>query len=598
MVKVKYLQSIIHERLTTILDEFPKIDEIHPFYADLMNVLYNKDHFKLALGQLAQCVHLVDGLGREYVKLIKYGDTLHRCKRLKVAGVGRMATLLKRQAASFAYLEEVRQHMSRLPSIDPTMRTLLLTGYPSVGKSSFMNLVTRANVDVQSWATTTKSLFVGHTDYKCHRWQVLDTPGILDRPLESRNMIEMQSVTALAYLRAAILFVVDPTESCGFRLQEQVSLFHSLVPLFTGKPIIVVLNKADLWSWESLDDEARHLIESICPNAPTGAIAAAVAASIADSSSSQVIHEGQTAIQFIVTSTVSKDGVQAVKKHACERLLASTTESEIASRSSATQLANRLRCAQPTPRDSRVREVCIPETISAARAAGVQPAKRPVEHLSRTKEALGGGAGRYAVELRDHHLLADPSWKDDVIPEIMEGHNIADFVDPDILAKVQALEEEEDRLIAEFEAAEAAAGGASAEAALIDRLYDQQYGNPNIADAKEFPRAGESFDPYVRKRRRYKTFEEEEAIPEPSAKRRQVAAHAGIVQAKARAVAELRAKGLGSADSAQDVARMQKSTTDMDGRLGRQGESDRKIVTKLPKWYFTGKRGLSDHNRR
>lgn len=33
---------------------------IHPFYADLMNVLYDKDHYKLGLGQLNQARHLID----------------------------------------------------------------------------------------------------------------------------------------------------------------------------------------------------------------------------------------------------------------------------------------------------------------------------------------------------------------------------------------------------------------------------------------------------------------------------------------------------------------------------------------------------------
>jgi nucleolar GTP-binding protein len=42
-----------------------------------------------------------------------------------------------------------------------------------VGKSSFINKITRADVDVQPYAFTTKSLFVGHTDYKYLRWQVL-----------------------------------------------------------------------------------------------------------------------------------------------------------------------------------------------------------------------------------------------------------------------------------------------------------------------------------------------------------------------------------------------------------------------------------------
>ena len=53
-----------------------------------------------------------------------------------------MCTIMKKQTASLAYLEQVRQHMSRLPSIDPTTRTLLVTGYPNVGKSSFMNSAT------------------------------------------------------------------------------------------------------------------------------------------------------------------------------------------------------------------------------------------------------------------------------------------------------------------------------------------------------------------------------------------------------------------------------------------------------------------------
>lgn len=60
MRKVKFTQQNFHDRLETILNEFPKIDDIHPFFADLLNVLYDKDHYKLALGQLSICKHLID----------------------------------------------------------------------------------------------------------------------------------------------------------------------------------------------------------------------------------------------------------------------------------------------------------------------------------------------------------------------------------------------------------------------------------------------------------------------------------------------------------------------------------------------------------
>ena len=74
--------------------------------------------------------------------------------------------------------------MMRLPAIDPNTRTIIIAGYPNVGKSSFMNRITRANVDVQPYAFTTKSLYVGHMDYKYLRWQVR-APST--RPIEWRQ---------------------------------------------------------------------------------------------------------------------------------------------------------------------------------------------------------------------------------------------------------------------------------------------------------------------------------------------------------------------------------------------------------------------------
>lgn len=136
--------------------------------------------------------------------------------------IHRMATIIRRQKDPLAYLEQVRQHISRLPAIDPNTRTLLICGYPNVGKSSFINKVTRADVDVQPYAFTTKSLFVGHLDYKYLRWQVIDTPGILDHPLEDMNTIEMQSITALAHLKSCVLYFMDLSEQCGYTIEAQV----------------------------------------------------------------------------------------------------------------------------------------------------------------------------------------------------------------------------------------------------------------------------------------------------------------------------------------------------------------------------------------
>lgn len=109
------------------------MQDLHPFYADLLNTLYNKDHYKLSLGQLNIARHLIDKVASDYTKLLKYGDSLYRCKMLKRAAMGRMATVMKKQGPPLKYLEEVRQHLSRLPTIDPNTRTLLLCGCPNAG---------------------------------------------------------------------------------------------------------------------------------------------------------------------------------------------------------------------------------------------------------------------------------------------------------------------------------------------------------------------------------------------------------------------------------------------------------------------------------
>ncbi len=238
--------------------------DIHPFYADLINVLYDRDHYKLALGQINTARQIIDNVAKDYVRLLKFGDSLFRCKQLKRAGLGRMCTVMRKQGPTLAYLEEVRKHLARLPSIDPSTRTLLVCGYPNVGKSSFMNKVTRADVEVQPYAFTTKSLFVGHMDYKYTRWQVIDTPGILDHPLEERNTIEMQSITALAHLQCTVLFFVDISGQCGYSVEQQVSLFNNIAPLFANKPLVIVATKIDAQPWETLAAEDKAKVRVPC----------------------------------------------------------------------------------------------------------------------------------------------------------------------------------------------------------------------------------------------------------------------------------------------------------------------------------------------
>ncbi|KAL2328804.1 hypothetical protein Fmac_022231 [Flemingia macrophylla] len=427
MRKVKYTQQNFHDKLSTIIDEFPRLDDIHPFYGDLLHVLYNKDHYKLALGQINTARNLIGKIAKDYVKLLKYGDSLYRCKCLKVAALGRMCTVIKRIGPSLAYLEQVRQHMARLPSIDPNTRTILICGYPNVGKSSFINKITRADVDVQPYAFTTKSLFVGHTDYKYLRYQVIDTPGILDRPFEDRNIIEMCSITALAHLRAAILFFLDISGSCGYSIAQQAALFHSIKSLFMNKPLIIVCNKTDLQPLEGISEEDNKLVKEMQAEALKTLVGQGGEPTDDDS-------------VLLTMSTLTEEGVIAVKNAACERLLNQRVEIKMKSKK-INDCLNRFHVAVPKPRDQKERPPCIPQAVLEAKAK--EAAEKEKRKTEKDLENENGGAGVYAMNLRKNYILASDEWKEDILPEIVDGHNVYDFIDPDILQRVEELEREE-----------------------------------------------------------------------------------------------------------------------------------------------------------
>lgn len=417
MRKVKFTAEGFEEKFDDILKGFPNINDIHPFYRDLMDTLYEKNHYKISLAAVSRAKSLVEQVSRDYNRLLKFGQSLFQCKQLKRAALGRMATIVKKLKDPLNYLEQVRQHLGRLPSIDPNTRTLLICGYPNVGKSSFLRCITKADVEVQPYAFTTKSLYVGHFDYKYLRFQAIDTPGILDRPTEEMNNIEMQSIYAIAHLRSCVMYFMDLSEQCGFTVEAQVKLFHSIKPLFANKSVMVVINKTDIIRPEDLDEERAKLLNSVTE---------------------------VPGVEVMTASCQLEDNVMDVRNKACEKLLASRIENKLKSQTRINNVLNKIHVAKPQARDDIERTPFIPETFKNLKKYDAEDPNR--RKLAREIESENGGAGVYNINLKDKYILDDDDWKNDIMPEILDGKNVYDFLDPEIAAKLQALEEEEERL--------------------------------------------------------------------------------------------------------------------------------------------------------
>ena len=449
MRKIKYTCLNYHEKFDSILNEFPKLNSIHPFYSDLINILYSRDHYKLALGQISTVKTTIDNITKDYIKLLKFADSLYRAKELKRIALGRMSTVVLKCHASLVYLEQVRMHLSRLPSIDPNTRTLLITGYPNVGKSSFINKISHADVEVQNYAFTTKSLYLGHFDYKYIRWQVIDTPGILDHPLDERNVIEMQAITALAHLYCSVLYFFDLSEQCGYTVEKQVNLFHSIKPLFQSKPVIVVCNKSDVRSISDLSSDELLLFDTVRN----------------DSTVSK--------LDVIEMSNHNEHGINRVIQTSCDALLAARVERKLqGSMKSVNSMINRLQVVQPQPRDKKQRDVSIPESVLQQRAEKSQHvdidtadddyrqliedrySKTAQYKTSATKQLQesSGGSGVFNYDWRIHwnNALENKLYSYDLVPEIIDGKNISDYIDPDIEQKLIELENEEELLLEQY----------------------------------------------------------------------------------------------------------------------------------------------------
>ncbi|HID47894.1 MAG TPA: NOG1 family protein [Methanothermococcus okinawensis] len=239
--KVRTAASVVADYLSNIVKKTPSLDNLNPFYREIVEILIDTDEFKKSLGAINWASQLVRKLGSNYSRRIRRAKSPQEASKIRKEFFGRVSSVLKQIYPNLACIAVAREKLKNIPTVKD-MPTVVIAGYPNVGKSSLLRRLTDAEPEVNSYPFTTKGLNIGYSQYSI---QFIDTPGILDRPIYERNDIELHAVVALNYLADAIVYVIDPTEYCGYTIDEQLNLLNEIIETF-DVPVIVAINKIDI----------------------------------------------------------------------------------------------------------------------------------------------------------------------------------------------------------------------------------------------------------------------------------------------------------------------------------------------------------------
>ena len=261
LAKITASGDIVVTALQDYVERFPRMDKVDDFFPQLIDIVIGIDRYKKALGAVNWCALKAEKLKNESLRNVRRTKDPEIIEATRRAFYGRLNSYVDRISDDLLFLQDAKNKLRKLPSIDPDVPTIVVAGFPNVGKSNLVTVMSSAEPEIAPYPFTTKGIVVGHVQDDWRKYQIVDTPGLLDREFEERNDIEKQAILALRYLTDVMVFVIDPSETCGFHRDVQEKLLATVEKNFEGVPIIVAESKSDIMK----TDDGR-----LCFSAQTG----------------------------------------------------------------------------------------------------------------------------------------------------------------------------------------------------------------------------------------------------------------------------------------------------------------------------------------
>jgi len=239
--RINSFSDTVSHTLKRYVKKFPSIDDLVPFYRELLDIEVGRDALKKSLSNIHWASDKAVSIARKEKE--RMNENNHVFVRKKV--YGRISSVVKKVDGDLKVLARARYILKTLPEMREDAVNVVVAGYPNVGKSSIIRALSTAEPEIASYPFTTKQIIVGHRAEKTRVFQFIDTPGLLDRAPEKSNEIEKKATAALSYAADVLVFVIDPSETCGYEVEKQEFLMRHLKERFSA-PMIVVEAKCDI----------------------------------------------------------------------------------------------------------------------------------------------------------------------------------------------------------------------------------------------------------------------------------------------------------------------------------------------------------------
>lgn len=249
------LKDYLNYKILELINLFPK-KNTNKFYLELLDLYIPIEKVFEAKRRLIFIRKKINEFYRDYKLKVKVYKNKEDIKKVNKEFYGRVFSLLKRNKKYFNIVEAIKEFYRNMPRIKD-LPTVVITGLPNVGKSTLLKKLTGSEPEISNYPFTTKDIMIGYIKTPYSDIQVLDVPGILDREITKMNEIEKRAILALKYLANIIVFVIDVTETCGYKIEEQENVLRRILKLFKAKTYLY-FSKADLFS-----EKERKIFEEI-----------------------------------------------------------------------------------------------------------------------------------------------------------------------------------------------------------------------------------------------------------------------------------------------------------------------------------------------